>query len=69
MLLRKLVTSKRTRKKIEYEIIQLHKELGKYISKKYIDEDILDFTYDDKYLEYLEELKLILSSLKLFTLS
>jgi len=54
-------------KKIEYEVNQLHKELGKYISKKYIDEDILDFTYDDKYLEYLEELKkinLYLDSLK-----
>ena len=50
-----------------YEINQLHKELGKYVSKKYIDEDIFDFTYDEKYLEYLEQLKkvnLYLDSLK-----
>ena len=46
-------------KKIEYEISQLHKDLGKYVSKKYIDEDILDFTYDEKYLEYIEEIKKI----------
>ena len=54
-------------KKIQYEINQLHKELGKYVSKKYIDEDIFDFTYDEKYLEYLEQLKkvnLYLDSLK-----
>ena len=54
-------------KKIQYEINQLHKDLGKYVSKKYIDEDIFDFTYDEKYLEYLEQLKkvnLYLDSLK-----
>ena len=54
-------------KKIQYEINQLHKELGKYVSKKYIDEDIFDFTYDEIYLEYLEQLKkvnLYLDSLK-----
>ena len=44
-------------KKIEYEINNLYKQIGGYVSEKYIKEDILDFTYDENYLENLEEIK------------
>ena len=46
-------------KRIEYEINNIYKKIGKYVSKKYIDKDIVDFTYDEIFLEKLEQIKKI----------
>ena len=44
-------------KRIEYEINSLYKKIGKYVSNRYIDKDIVDFTYDEVFLEKLDQVK------------
>ena len=44
-------------KKVEFELNNLYKKIGKYISLKNQNDDIVDFTYDDVFLEKLEKIK------------
>ena len=51
-------------KKIEFEINSLYKKIGKYISNQYISDDIVDYSYDDVFLEKLDQIKKINKYLK-----
>ena len=44
-------------KKCSFELNQKYKVIGKYISEKYKNNNISDFTYDDKYKGLIEEIK------------
>ena len=46
-------------KKIEFELNRMYKKLGKYTSDKYFVNDIVDFSYDDSFIEKLDEIKKI----------
>ena len=51
-------------KKNEFEINSLYKKIGKYVSNQYISDDIVDYTYDDVFLEKLDQIKKINTYLK-----
>ena len=42
----------------------LYKKIGKYISNQYISDDIVDYSYDDVFLEKLDQIKKINTYLK-----
>tara|TARA_Y100000590_G_C14935441_1_gene719212 strand:+ start:71 stop:391 length:321 start_codon:yes stop_codon:yes gene_type:complete len=46
-------------KKIKYELNKEFGQLGKYTSEHYLKNNVVDFTYDEKYHEMLDKIKKI----------
>ena len=46
-------------KKINYELNNEYKKIGKYVADNYIKKNVVDFTYDEKYDTMLEKIKKI----------
>ena len=44
-------------KKIEFEIKSLQKKIGKYISNQYMLNNATDYTYDEHFIEKIDEIK------------
>jgi len=56
----KILSSSKTKIEIEKCKIELsseYKKIGRYISKKYLEEDVINFTYDDKYKLHVDKIK------------
>ena len=44
-------------KKCEFELKQMYKNIGEYISHYYKSDKVLDFTYDEKYKKLIKEIE------------